>query len=134
MSTYTTIPDAIVFADGTIRLVTSAARLWTCTYTEIRSSCTASTVPEYIESEDSVADAMEDAGLVIKRERVPVGHYRSKRRRWPKSTTSSDGKIIQLSNYRTSEQCQVVAQRGYTRFLIRQRKKAVAQRDKPRKV
>ena len=132
MSIITQFPDAIVFPDGTIRLVTSAARLWTYTKTEIRSSCTASTVPDYIESEASVADAMEEAELTIKRERVPVGHYRSKRRRWPKSTTSSDGKVIQLSDYRTKEQRQVVAQRGYTHFQIRQHQR-MQERDEKRK-
>ena len=132
MSTCTTIPDAIVFPDGTIRLVTSAAKLWTYTNTAIRSSCTASTVPNYIESEDSVAEAMEDAGLVLKRERQPVFHYRSKRRRWPKSTTSGDGKVTQLSDYRSEVQRQVVAQRGYTRFQIRHRRR-MQERDEKRR-
>ena len=131
MSVQQSFPDAIVFPDGTIRLVTSAARLWTYAKTEIRSSCAASTVPDYILSEDVVAEAMEDAGLVIKRERQPVFHYRSKRRRWPKSTTSSDGKVIQLSDYRTKEQREVVAQRGYTRFQIRQHQR-MQERDEKR--
>ena len=39
---------------------------------------------------------MEDKGFVVKRERVPVSHYRSTRRRWPKSTTSGDGKVIKF--------------------------------------
>ena len=41
--------------------------------------------------------------------------------------------VIHLAKYRSEEQRQVVAQRGYSRFLIRQREKAVAQKDKPRK-
>jgi len=130
MSVQQSFPDAIVFPDGTIRPVTSAAKLWTYAKTEIRSSCTASTVPDYILSEDVVAEAMEDAGLVLKRERQPVFQYRSKRRRWPKSTTSSDGKVIQLAKFRSEEQRQVVAQRGYTRFLIRQHRRMREAADK----
>jgi len=33
------------------------------------------------------------------------------------------GQLIQMAKYRTSEQRQVVAQRGYTRFLIRQHRR-----------
>ena len=96
MSTLTNFPDAIVFPDGTIRLITSAAKSWTFTNTQIGSSCTASTVADYILSEDSVAEAMEDAEFVVKRERQPVGHYRSKRRRWPKSRASNKPQVIEF--------------------------------------
>ena len=133
MSNYTTIPDAIVFPDGTIRLVTRAAKDFAYSSTDIgtiHSLSTASAVPDYLDFESSIPQMLADAGLVVKQERQPVFHYRSKRRRWPKSTTSSDGKVIQLSSYRTSEQCQVVAQRGYTRFLIRRHRRMQEHDDK----
>ena len=137
MSNCTTIPDAIVFPDGTIRLVTSAAKDFAYSSTDIaiiHSLSTANGVPDYIDFDSNIPQMLADAGLVIKQERQPVFHYRSKRRRWPKSTTSSDGKVIQLSDYRTKEQRQVVAQRGYTRFQIRRQKRLDAQASKPRKV
>ena len=79
MSNYTTFPDAIVFPDGTIRLVTSAAKQWAYSNTNIKNSCTESTVPDYDDFEDSIPPMMEDIGLVVKWERQPVFHYRSKR-------------------------------------------------------
>ena len=79
MSNYTTIPDAIVFPDGTIRLVTSAAKQWAYSNTEVKNSCSVSTVPDYVDFEDSIPQMMEDDDLVVKRERQPVFHYRSKR-------------------------------------------------------
>jgi hypothetical protein len=94
MSNQTAFPDAIVFPDGTIRLVTVDAKSWAYSNTDIKNDCTASTVADYIDFEDSVAETMEYAGLVIKRERQPAFHYRSKRRRWPKST--SDGNVIKF--------------------------------------
>ena len=42
------------------------------------------------------------------------------------------GQLIQLSKYRTSEQRQVVAQRGYTRFQIRHHRR-MQERDEKRK-
>ena len=36
------------------------------------------------------------------------------------------GKVFQLSKYRSARQRQIVAQRGYTRFLIRQHQKRQA--------
>jgi len=97
MSNYTTFPDAIVFPDGTIRLVTSAAKNLAYSNTNIGkifSISTANAVPDYLDFDDSIPEMFEDGGLVVKRERVPVGHYRSKRRRWPKSTTSTDAKVV----------------------------------------
>ena len=90
MSNQTTFPDAIVFPDGTIRLVTAAAKSWTYANTEIKCKCTASTVPDYVLSEDEVAQKMEDKGFVVMRERQPVFHYRSKRRTMPKSSNPSE--------------------------------------------
>ena len=80
MSNHTAFPDAIVFPDGTIRLVTGAAKSWAFTNTNLKNSCTLSTVPDYVDFENSVADSIEEAGFVVRRERQPVGHYRSKRR------------------------------------------------------
>ena len=80
MSIHTTFPDAIVFPDGTIRLVTSAAKLWAYSNTEVKNSCTDKTVPDYVDFEDSIPQMMEDDELVVKRELQPVFHYRSKRR------------------------------------------------------
>ena len=90
MSIHTTFPDAIVFPDGTIRLVTSAAKQWAYSNTNIKNSCTESTVPDYDDFEDSIPPMMEDIGLVVKWERQPVGHYRSKRRTSPRAKTSDD--------------------------------------------
>ena len=74
-----TFPDAIVFPDGTIRLVTESAKQWAYSNTEVENSCSVSTVPDYVDFEDSIPQMMEDIGLVVKWERQPVFHYRSKR-------------------------------------------------------
>ena len=94
MSIHTTFPAAIVFSDGTIRLITTAAKSWAYTNTNIDRWCEINTVPDYVDFEDSVSQALEDDGFVVRRERQPVFHYRSKRRSWPKSTTSNDGNLI----------------------------------------
>ena len=96
MTIHTTFPDAIVFPDGTIRFVTKVAKQWAYTSTNIDRWCTASTVPDYVDFDDTVPEMMENTGFVLKQERVPVSHYRSKRRRWPKCTSSNDGKIIEF--------------------------------------
>jgi len=90
MSIHTTFPDAIVFPDSTIRLVTRAAKQWAYTNTNINRWCDLSTVPDYVDYEDSVAQALEDNGFALKRERQPVGHYRSKRKTPVKENTSND--------------------------------------------
>ena len=110
MSSYIVIPDAIVFPDGTIRLVTSAAKSWAYSNTDIKNSCTESTVPDYVDYEDSVAPALEDDGFVVKRDHIPVGHYLSKRRRWPKATISNDGNVIDFLQ-RIPKQCRDDAMR-----------------------
>ena len=79
MSNHTTFPDVIVFPDGTIRLITGAAKQWAFSNTEVKNSCSVSTVPDYVDFEDSIPQMMEDDELVVKRERQPVFHYRSKR-------------------------------------------------------
>lgn len=119
MSIQRTFPDAIVFPDGTIRLVTSAAKSWAYSNTEIKGKCTVSTVPDYDAFEDSVAQLMEDMGFVLQRERIPVAHYRSKRRRWPKSTMSNDAKVIDFLQ-RIPKQCREDAMcRAYGRHRAR---------------
>ena len=90
MSNRKTFPDAIVFPDGTIRLVTSAAKQWAFTNTNIDRWCTASTVPDYVEYDDTVSQLMENKGFVVMREKQPVFHYRSKRRTTAKSSNASE--------------------------------------------
>jgi hypothetical protein len=63
MSKGQTFPDATVFQDGTI-----------------------STVPDYVVFPDETPQMMSDDGLVVKYERQPVFHYRSKRKTLPKAT------------------------------------------------
>ena len=99
MSTYTSFPDAIVFPDGTIRLVTRAAKDLAYANTNIGrifSLSTANSVPDYLMFDDATPQMFEDEGFTVRWERQPVGHYRSKRTRWPKSTTSGDGKVIKF--------------------------------------
>jgi hypothetical protein len=132
MSVQQSFPDAIVFPDGTIRVVTSAAKLWTYTNTAIRSSCTASTVPNYIESEDSVAEAMEEAGLTVIREEMPVSHYRSKRRRWPQTTTFDDTTVIKFRDRIPEEKRDDAMCRAYGRHRARNWRR-MQERDEKRK-
>ena len=82
MFNHTPFPDAIVFPDGTIRLVTSAAKNFAYSNTDIRTIFTisrANAVPDYLPFDDTIPEMFEDAGLVVKRERQPVSHYRGKR-------------------------------------------------------
>jgi hypothetical protein len=90
MSKGQTFPDAIVFPDGTIRLVTSAAKLWAYSNTDMKNTCTDSSVPDYVDFEDSIPPMMEAVGMVVKREPMPVFHYRSKRNTSLKKSASND--------------------------------------------
>jgi len=94
MTSRTTFPDAIVFPDGTIRLVTDAAKQWAYANTAMNGWCEINTVPDYVDFDDSIPPLMEGKGFALRRERVPVSHYRSKRIRWPKSTLSDNAKVI----------------------------------------
>ena len=94
MSRITQVPDAIVFPGGTIRLVTRAAKDWAFNSTEIDRWCDFNTVPDYVDFDISVAQLMKNNGLVVRQERMPVGFYRSNRRRWPKSTVSGEVEVI----------------------------------------
>lgn len=132
MSIHTIFPDAIVFPDGTIRLVTSAAKQWAYTNTNIDRWCDLSTVPDYVDYEDSVAQALEDDGFVVKREHVPVGHYHSKRRRWPKSTTSNDAKVIDFLQRISKRYRQDAMHRAYGRHRARNWR-LMQERDEKRK-
>ena len=99
MSIHTTFPDAIVFPDGTIRLVTRAAKDLAYANTNIRrifSLSTADAVPDYLMFDNTIPEMFEDEGMNVKWERQPVGHYRSRRRRWPKSTPAGDGEVMDL--------------------------------------
>ena len=92
MSNRTAFPDAVVFSNGTIRLVTSAAKLWAFTNTSIDGWCTVSTVPDYVQFDDSISKLMGNKGFVVMREKQPVFHYRSKRKISPieKSSNASE--------------------------------------------
>jgi hypothetical protein len=94
MSIQTAFPDAIVFPDGTIRLITAAAKKWAHTKTEVKDTCSADAVPDYDVFTENIPQMMSDYGLVVRREKQPAFHYRSKRRKWPKST--SDGNVIKF--------------------------------------
>ena len=85
-----TFPDDIVFPDGTIRLVSVGAKSWAYSNTNIQERCTISTVPDYDVFEDSVPQSMSDDGLIVKYERQPVFHYRSKRDTSLKINVSND--------------------------------------------
>ena len=87
MSIHTAFPDAIIFPDGTIRLVTDAAKRWAYINTSIDSWCELSTVPDYVGFDHSIPPLMEGKGLVVQCKQMPVSHYRSKRRKWPKSSS-----------------------------------------------
>jgi hypothetical protein len=117
MSNHTTFPDAIVFPDGTIRLVTDAAKQWAYTNTNIDRWCELSTVPDYVDFNDSIPPLMEGKGLVVQWKQMPVSHYRSKRRKWPKST--SDGNVIKFLE-KIPESCRQDAMfRAYGRHKAR---------------
>ena len=132
MTIHTTFPDAILFPDGTIRFVTKVAKQWAYTSTNIDRWCTASTVPDYIDFDDIVPKMLEKAGFVLKQERVPVGHYQSKRTRWPESTISDDAKVIDFLQ-RIPKQCREDAMgRAYGRHRQRDHRMQEAAKKKAR--
>ena len=97
MCSKTRFPDAIVFPDGTIRLVTRAARELTyssSTIKELLPIRTAREVPDYFSFDDSWPVTLKARGLEVRQQRQPVGHYRSKRRRWPKARASGNVAVI----------------------------------------
>ena len=119
MTIQPTFPDAIVFPDGTIRFVTKVAKQWAYTNPNIDRWCPASTVPDYVDFDDTVPEIMENTGFVLKQERVPVSHYRSKRRSWPKSAIPNDTKVIDFLQ-RIPKQCREDAMcRAYGRHRQR---------------
>ncbi len=131
MSNHTTFPDAIVFPDGTIRLITTAAKQWAYTNTNIDRWCELNTVPDYVGFDHSIAQLMEGKGFVVQWERVPVSHYQSKKRKWPKSTTSSDGNVIKFLE-KIPESCRQDAMfRAYGRHKARNHRK-MRERDEKR--
>ena len=120
MSNNVKFPDAIVFPDGTIRLITVAAKYWAYTNTTVDGRCKVSDVPDYVDFDDSIPEMMEDMDLALTWERVPVGHYRSRRRHWPKSATSGGSRVIDFlqripKQYREDAMC-----RAYGRHRQRQ--------------
>lgn len=119
MSTYTKFPDAIVFPDGTIRLVTCVAKSLAYANTNVAklfSVSTANAIPDYIDFDDSIPEMLEDDGLIVWREHVPVGYYRSKRRSWPKSTTSGDGNVIGFLERIPESYSEIIRCRAWIRF------------------
>jgi hypothetical protein len=94
MSTEIKFPDAIVFPNGTIRLISSNAKSWAYSRTDLKRDFRVESVPNYVAFDDAVAESMAEDGLLIRRERQPVGHYRSKRRRWPNKKISNDTTVI----------------------------------------
>ena len=97
MCSKTRFPDAIVFPDGTIRLVTRAAKELTyksSTIKELLPIRTAREVPDYFSFDDSWPVTLKARGLEVRQQRQPVGHYRSKRRRWPKARASGNVAVI----------------------------------------
>ena len=97
MCSKTRFPDAIVFPDGTIRLVTRAAKELTyksSTIKELLPIRTAREVPDYFSFDDSWPVTLKARGLEVRQQWQPVGHYLSKRRRWPKATASGSVAVI----------------------------------------
>ena len=134
MSTSTTFPDAIVFPDGTIRLITTAAKQWAYTNTNIDRWCELSTVPDYVDFNESIPPLMEGKGFVIQWDRVPVSHYRSKRRKWPKSTPTSDDTTIDFLQRIPEEHREAARHRAHGRQRARNhRAQEAAKRRKRRK-
>jgi hypothetical protein len=58
--------------------------------------CEISTVPDYVSFDNSIPPLMEGKGFVVQWKRMPVSHYRSKRRKWPKSTPTNGDTAIEL--------------------------------------
>ena len=134
MSNHTTFPDAIVFPDGTIRLVTRAAKDLAYANTNIGrifSLSTANAVPDYLVFDPTIPQMFVDEGFKVKWERQPVGHYRGKKRKWPKTTTSKNATVIDFlkcapDEYRKDAMC-----RAYGRH--RQRNHRMQEAAKKRK-
>lgn len=96
MSTNVKFSDAIVFPNGTIRLISSDAKSWAYSNTDLKRQFTIESVPNYVAFDDAVAEVMADEGLLIRRERQPVGRYRSKRRRWSSEKISKGTNVIEF--------------------------------------
>ena len=134
MSNHTTFPDAIVFPDGTIRLITAAAKKWAHTKTEVKDTCSADAVPDYDVFTENIPKMMSDYGLVVRREKQPAFHYRSKRRKWPKSTPTSDDTTIDFLQRIPEEHREAVRHRAHGRQRARNhRAQEAAKRRKRRK-
>ena len=134
MSNQTAFPDAIVFPDGTSRLVTDAAKQWAYTNTAINSWCELSTVPDYVDFDDSIPPLMEGKGLVVQWKQMPVSHYRSKRRKWPKSAATNDDTTIDFLQRIPEEHREAVRHRAHGRQRARNhRAQEAAKRRKRRK-
>ena len=135
MSIITQFPDAIVFPDGTIRLVTIAAKSVAESNTDIRSFFSLGAddpLPDYVFFDCSGPELLEDEGLVVKWEQMPLGHYRSKQRRWPKSAVSGEAKVIDFLQRIPEEHREKAMFRDYGRHPQRQPQET-KKRAKPKK-
>ena len=133
MSNITAFPDAIVFPDGTIRLITFAAKEAAFAATEVRNTQfarSAKEVPDYVPFHDDVPPVLERAGLVLVWERVPVGHYRSNLRKWPNRASASDEVVVYFLARVPEEYRQSAASRAYARHRRRKHNKQTATRGK----
>ena len=120
MSIQTNFPDVIVFPDGTIRLVTRAAKDLAYANTNIAkvfALSSANAVPDYLMFDETIPEIFEDEGFTVKWERQPVGHYRGKRRLWPKA--SNRPKVIKFLERIPDEYRKSAANRAYARFRQR---------------
>ena len=131
MSIQTAFPDAIVFPDGTIRLVTDAAKRWAHASTNIDRWCELSTVPDYVDFDDSIPPLLEGKGLVVQWKQMPVNHYRSKRRKWPKSTVNNDGTAIDFLQRIPKQHRKRAISRAHARQRARNHRK-MQERDEKR--
>ena len=126
MFSHTKFPDVIVFPDGTIRLVTRAAKELAYSNTNIGvifSLSTAKAVPDYLAFDGTIPQMFEDDGMTVKWERQPVFYYRSKKRVLPKAISCENStddydrhraRFVGMDVEQYRKQCRT--NRAYARF------------------
>lgn len=142
MSVQISFPGVIVFPDGTIRLVTRAAKDLAYANTNIAkifSLSTKSAVPDYLMFDPTIPQMFVDAGFTVKWERQPVEHYRARRRRWSRAATSKNATVIDFleripDEYRNDAMCRAYGghrQRNHrVQKVAEKRKRQEKQQDK----
>ena len=80
MSIGQTFPDAIVFPDGIIRLLSVDAKSWAYSNTKLKDYCTVNTVADYVVFDCSVPQMMSDDGLVVRYAKHTVWQYKDRRK------------------------------------------------------